>query len=733
MSLPPYAYVPGHWPHPTRDPEGHAFGRDEGPAAPLEPELWRENPIWLEGIELFERGYYWEAHEAWERLWIAAGRKGATGELLSGLIKLAAAGIKIRQGLTPQALGLGTKASACFARAQAECGAQRWAGLSFPRLQALARQAKTLGPAQASPAEPVVVVFTRALVEDTIAAQEMRAGLETALAYHHGTKHLPGRFAASLGYMDWDTQPDPFRRFAGAPRFALAFEPIGPTPRYEPAFVRGHIDPSPPDAATPGRLLQDSLALSAWKEVPGTRWPLRVNPSSGNLHPTEGYLISGPLAGLHDAPAVYHYAPYLHALELRTQLDADTWRTLAAQLPPGAVLIGLSSIHWREAWKYGERSFRYCQHDVGHALACISIAAAGLGWDTRLLEKVVDDELASLLGIDRQTGPEAEHPDGLVAVFPGGSAAADLDLFQLGDEVIAALRSAAWRGTPNSLSEDHHDWPIIAEVAAATCKHRPPDPTFWDTSRAPNDALELGEAPLALRQIIHQRRSAVAFDGHSAITREAFHQILLKTLPGRDQVPFAALPWRPAVDLLLFVHRVQGVTPGLYALVRDPTRAPVLEAALSPDFAWSRSEACPSSLGLYLLEEGDARRVARQTSCDQAIASDGVFTVAMLAEFRDPLHTHGPWFYRRLYWECGAIGQVLYLEAEASGIRGTGIGCFFDDVTHRAFGLEGDHFQVLYHFTAGAAVDDTRLQTRPPYEHLSDEAPASDETPTSTS
>ena len=82
------------------------------------------------------------------------------------------------------------------------------------------------------------------------------------------------------------------------------------------------------------------------------------------------------------------------------------------------------------------------------------------------------------------------------------------------------------------------------------------------------------------------------------------------------------------------------------------------------------------------------------------------------------LEAFGPWFYRRVYWETGVIGQILYLEAEASGIRSTGMGCFFDDLTHRVFGLTGDRFQVLYHFTMGGPVDDPRLQTHPPYQHL---------------
>jgi hypothetical protein len=74
--------------------------------------------------------------------------------------------------------------------------------------------------------------------------------------------------------------------------------------------------------------------------------------------------------------------------------------------------------------------------------------------------------------------------------------------------------------------------------------------------------------------------------------------------------------------------------------------------------------------------------------------------------------------YRRLFWECGLIGQCLYLEAEAAGVRGTGIGCFFDDPVHELVGLTGNRWQSLYHFTIGGPVVDDRLQTLPPYGHL---------------
>ena len=548
--------------------------------------------------------------------------------------------------------------------------------------------------------------------------------LATTLGYHERTKHYPGRYARALGHLDWVTQPDPFRRFVRAALLDLDLVPTAEQPRYEPAFFPGRIPPEPLGRRSISQLFYDSLALSAWKEAGRQRWPLRVNPSSGNLHPTEGYLVAGPGAGLHDRAAVFHYAPREHALERRAELRDETWVALATQLPPGTVLVGLTSIHWREAWKYGERAFRYCHHDVGHAIGAVAIAAAGLGWDARLCEGVTDADLARLLGTDSQSGSEAENADCLLALFPQS---APFSVDEQRSFTLALPPSAPWpsewHGLPNRLSPGHgQDWPVIDEVAEATRKLEPPAAAFWQEcsldNLVDNSGLTESDSPLALRPILHQRRSAVAFDGRTGLARDAFFQILLKCLPGRGQIPFASVPWRPRVDLLLFVHRVEGVPPGLYILLRDPGRKETLRGLMAPAFVWTPTEGSPPSLPLYLLEAGDARRVAAQTSCGQAIAADGVFAAAMLAEYRAPIETFGSWFYRRLHWEAGVVGQQLYLEAEASGIRATGIGCFFDDLTHRTFGLRGDAFQVLYHFTMGGAVDDVRLQTVPPYQHL---------------
>jgi len=135
-----------------------------------------------------------------------------------------------------------------------------------------------------------------------------------------------------------------------------------------------------------------------------------------------------------------------------------------------------------------------------------------------------------------------------------------------------------------------------------------------------------------------------------------------------------------------------------------------------PQFTWTIPDHRPASLPLYRLEDGDTQRLAIQLSCHQDIAGASSFSLGMVAEFDASLAKYGPWFYKRLFWETGVIGQILYLEAEAAGVRATGIGCFFDDPVHRVLGwYPHTHWQSLYHFTVGGPVEDRRLTTLPPY------------------
>ena len=172
---------------------------------------------------------------------------------------------------------------------------------------------------------------------------------ERIRAYHQRTKHHLNRYAAGPANLDWDAQPDAFRQWLGTRHYALARNAASlTTPWNELGTPRPAV---PFDVENLGNLLQLTSAITAWKQYGASRWALRAHPSSGNLHPTETWVIAYWVDGLADG--LYHYQSREHRLEWRAS-------SLTASETPG-LWLGFSSIHWREAWKYGERALRYCQ------------------------------------------------------------------------------------------------------------------------------------------------------------------------------------------------------------------------------------------------------------------------------------------------------------------------------------------------------------------------------------
>jgi SagB-type dehydrogenase family enzyme len=517
--------------------------------------------------------------------------------------------------------------------------------------------------------------------------------LSTVYRYHDGTKHHFHAFARSLGYLDWASQPNPFRAYQGAPGILLQPNPQAHEGRDSPI----------------GDLFRHALGLSAWKQYGRSRWSLRVNPSSGNLHPTEAYLICGPAPGLSSLPAVYHYAADRHALEQRCVFGCEEWQA-ATGGGERLRLVVLTSIHWRESWKYGERAFRYCQHDLGHAVGAFAIGAALYGWTTTLVTGLSHAVLAAIAGVDRDDDffeAEREEPGCLLALAPE---AASWELGN-GQRLAEAVRNGRWTGRATQLSEDHVQWTFIDEIARATASADDTPATAYAGGEidVPVGA-PFGEDP-NVRRLVLQRRSALAFDGHSTMARDAFTRVLGSALAA-GQPWWPVLAWAPHVHLAIFVHRVESLPAGLYMLVRNPRSHEHLRGVCARDFLWERSD---ERLPLFCLARGDCRALARRLSCDQEIAADGFFSLGMMAEFAEGLQRFGPSFYRRLFWETGVIGQMLYVSAEAAGSRATGIGCFYDDPVHEVLGIRGHTVQSLYHFTVGTPVDDPRLTTEPGY------------------
>ncbi len=516
----------------------------------------------------------------------------------------------------------------------------------------------------------------------------MNQNLQTVLHYHETTKHASHRYARSLGYMDWSTQPDPFRSYNGSPTIEMPLAMDNTTPPYY--LIDQDLPAAPLCMESISQLLQFSMGLAAWKSSGGSSWAVRCNASSGNLHPTETYLVLPPILYEQGGEtSVMHYCPKDHLLENLAVLKSSFWE----KLPEGSFLVGFSTITWREVWKYGERAFRYCHLDTGHAWQALVLSAKMLGWKVTRLDSVTDQDLDTLFGLTQEDRFfESEHGDMLCVISPY-EVSPRMDI----DELVSNV-PLVFEGIANKLSPAMQHWDIIPAIEEATKtepipqKMQMPLPTLREPTQESKD-------------VILNRRSVHVMD--KVRSRLSLHQF--KTIMQSVSGPLDGK--QNCAHLVMFIHQVEDFEPGIYILVRNPDHLEMLKAVMHRSFAWKTT----AVEHIYMLELGDFQQASKAISCSQDIASDGAFSLGMLCHFSEQLQTYGAHRYKEFYWECGAIGQQLYVEATSMKISGTGIGCFLDDMFHELLGIKDNRFQSLYHFTVGRGYVDSRIMTQPAY------------------
>ena len=194
---------------------------------------------------------------------------------------------------------------------------------------------------------------------------------------------------------------------------------------------------------------------------------------------------------------------------------------------------------------------------------------------------------------------------------------------------------------------------------------------------------------MPLGYISRNRRSGIDFDSKSSMTLDDLGALL-----GHARVR-AVTDYHgnlngehPSclIDLYLYVHRVEGLDPGVYRYL-DSTHQ------------------------LELIKTGDQRERAAYLSLEQGLAARACVAFSMIADLERAGKIFGNRGYRYAHFEAGMIGQALYLGAEALGLNATGMGAFYDDEVHKYLDLSPDRGQVIYHFSVGKAVQDDRLIT----------------------
>lgn len=486
--------------------------------------------------------------------------------------------------------------------------------------------------------------------------------------YHEFTKHSVESLRRNRRVLDWANMPNPFRHYEGVPVLDLPADPPAPEiPALEVLGGKAGNTQAQDGAAFLSQLMFYSASISASKRVPttGYSYALRVNPSSGNLHPTEFHFTTSGLADWPDG--LYHYRPSSHMAEQRALGNFDA-RLAGASAP---LVFVLTSIVWREAWKYQDRAYRYCLHDMGHAWESLALAARAMGCESFALGRFSDDEVSECCHLN-----EDEWPMLIVALR--------------GQSIPVSAQDAAetqfFGGQPNTLSDEQISYPPIDTIHAAT---KTLSETISPSLAQPKPIIR-GEIKLpapvstdrSFGDVVRTRRSALDFKGGI----ESMSLAQLATILAATAEPlFADFAARRFVQLYLYVHRVEGLASGAYRY-------------------W------PEHAELEMLKQGDQRLVAAALSLGQDLAGNACVAFSMIGDFENATRVYGDRGYRYVHFESGAIGQRMYLAAEALGLRATGIGAFFDDPVHEYLGLAPAQGQVVYHFAIGHAVPDPRLE-----------------------
>lgn len=514
--------------------------------------------------------------------------------------------------------------------------------------------------------------------------------------YHEATKHSWEKLYQNQHALDWLNQPDPFRTYVDCPKIDLgnSFEKMHSPFSHVWPFTNSKSRDNPVTLNTLSTLLYYSMAISAWKSYPGVEpWSLRVNPSSGDLHPTEAHLY---IHNVKDIPSgAYHYFVKDHRLEQRAIGDIVPvlWEKFdgISKIPP--IIIGLHSIFWREAWKYQSRALRYCYLDLGHAMASIMVAAHALGFFVLFVGEFDDDRIRQYLCFDK-----TDEQLLLFLIIDNEQPVIGMNRKEFQKVNIGASMYT------NSLSIEEIDYPLIHTGHALTCKKYPinipqQDKSFVDHQLYVRnkqcmkiDAIT-SSVEYSLKWTIRHRRSALDFDGRTALSLPAFH-VLMQLLCISYKADFMIYEGPPLVVPYLYIHRVEGLEKGVYYLDRVQKR-------------------------LLLVSGGDVQHIANELSLDQDIAGDSAFAISFMSNFDYALQAYGDRGYRYIHYEAGFLGQALYLGATAMGYDATGIGAFLDDNVHKFLKTPAEQ-QVIYHFTVGKRVDDPRISTLPAYNHLRD-------------
>jgi SagB-type dehydrogenase family enzyme len=500
--------------------------------------------------------------------------------------------------------------------------------------------------------------------------------------YHERIKHSYASVRIGGRGLDWSRKPYPFKYYETGEKLELPTGFAGPkADALASLSCRG-------EARGVGRIDLNDLAsllfftggISRIKRYGGYMVTFRVTPATGALHSTEIYLSIRGVDGL--ASGLYHFDPAEFTLTALRKgvfhgVVADALADHAASR--ASLILLLTAVGWRNAWKYGERSYRHWFWDGGAVVAnAVSVAAAmGLGY--QVYAGFIDEKVSKLLGVDGSS----EAPIAVITIEEGTPES-------YGEGAVEPLGSILADPAPTTAPMKGYE--IIEETHRATSLPSKKEVDVWrdamsGLNRRPtvergepmplpepaDKSLPLGETILARGSARRFARSNISAKQLATILKHGFGQLRSDFLP------------HGAVTLLypyMIVNSVDGLPSGAYRY--DPRNGK-----------------------LYLLKKGEFREVAYFLCLEQALARDAAVIFFNMMDLDEIIRRAGDRGYRTAQLEGGIRLGMLYLAAYSVGLGATGL-TFYDDDCVEFFSPSSDGLEVSTVVAVGHAAYKSR-------------------------
>jgi len=490
-----------------------------------------------------------------------------------------------------------------------------------------------------------------------------------ALEFHEATKHSRVSIRASAHYLDSENKPNPFKLYTGVPLQDLPTEFLRPAlnalvsisgsvPK-ERASTRMGID-------TLAELLFFSTGITRELKVPGRdTFYMRAAPATGALYPIELYVVCRDLEGL--KAGVYHFSPGDFLL---ARLRSGDWTPALssyagsrADVSAAPASIILTSIAWRNSWKYQARSYRHWFWDGGVIAANLLATANSAGLRSSVVLGFEDEAVNRLLGLRAaQEAAIAICPVGIpdAAARPVGGRSPEAIPPPIDPDFIP-------------LSQSEVDYPEVWEVHAASCLRDFSEVRTW-TARPGEQEKEPSPVPLALglsypldpslprpdevpdlSQVILRRGSTRRFSPEP-ITYEQLSNVLYHSTRG---VPLDLPVSGTLLDVYLISNAVKDLPSGSYRFDR-------------------------TSGSLRQMRAGDFRETGGYLCLEQPLFAGASAVVFLMTDLARVLRLHGDRGYRAAQFEAGVVAGKMYLASYAQGMGASGT-TFYDDAVTEFF------------------------------------------------